>query len=505
MEFRRQVHVRMAQRLRGALFATTALTALALIAAPTTARAQSFQGLGFLPGGTESYAFAVSADGSVVVGQSNATNSLISDPFLWTQRGGMVDLGVLPGAGSLQRGGAFAVSADGSVVVGQSNSNSVPSGEAFRWTQRGGMIGLGTLGGTPNGGTSSTSNGVSTDGSVVVGQSTYSTPFAFEAFSWTQASGMIGLGFLPGGAQSSANAVSADGSTVVGFSEATGFTGGEAFRWTQSGGMVGLGFLPGGTQGFPPGGIFSRANAVSADGSVVVGRSTAPNIALGEAFRWTQSGGMVALGVLAVTTPGNLPGNTFSTANAVSADGSIVVGSSSSLSQPTGEAFRWSTTTGMQAIQGLLVASGVNMTGWTLASASGVSADGSVIVGNGQISSSQSEAWLARFSSEFGNGIITPGVAAQSFAGQAAVAQTGNAVIGGSLATMSEYATQAHNTQGTRTTPYSVFAYANYDSDPSASGTFGMTVNLPDAMVAGAAASANYINTNMVYDGSAKM
>ena len=176
-----------------------------------------------------------------------------------------------------------------------------------------------------------------------------------------------------------------------------------------------------------------------------------------------------------------------------------------SITVSVSEAFRWTQSTGMQSIQSLLVAGGVNMTGWILTNPTGVSADGSVIVGTDLDPSGQQEAWLARFSSQFGNGLITPGVAAQSFAGQAAVAQTGNAVIGGSLATMSEYATQAHTTQGMRTTPYSVFAYANYDSDPSASGTFGMTVDLPDAMVAGATVSANYINTDMVYDGSAKM
>ncbi len=45
--------------------------------------------------------------------------------------------------------------------------------------------------------------------------------------------------------------------------------GSEAFHWTQAGGMVGLGDLPGGTFG-------SRAFFVSADGSVVwpMGRAT---------------------------------------------------------------------------------------------------------------------------------------------------------------------------------------------------------------------------------------
>jgi hypothetical protein len=47
------------------------------------------------------------------------------------------------------------------------------------------------------------------------------------------------------------------------------------------------------------------------------------------------------------------------------------------------EAFRWKQSTGMQSIKGLLAASDVNTTGWSLTEATGVSAGGSVIVGSG--------------------------------------------------------------------------------------------------------------------------
>jgi probable HAF family extracellular repeat protein len=490
VEFRRQVHVRVVQRLRAALFATAALLALAVAAAPTSALADDIQGLGLLPVAPISTATGVSADGSVVVGYSGYYgingNTGVIEAFRWTQSSGMVGLGFLPGGGfSIANG----VNGDGSVVVGQSTVVGQKTMEAFRWTQSAGMVGLGIL---PGGAAESYAYAVNADGSVVVG--TASSGNGGEAFRWTQSTGMVSIHMQPTfllgfSTNDVAMGVSADGSVVVGKAQNIDVRG--AFRWTQSTGMVGLGFFPGGNE--------SQANAVSADGSVVVGYSNSTSHPSGEAFRWTQSGGMVGLGFL----PGG--GVTESYAYAVNADGSVVVGFSSSSTGVFGEAFRWTTTTGMQSIRALLIASGVNMTGWTLATATGVSADGTVIVGSGTSPSSQNEAWLARFSSEFGNGIITPGVAAQSFAGQAAVAQTGNAVIGGSLATMSEYATQAHTTQGVRTTPYSVFAYANYDSDPSASGTFGMTVDLPDAMVAGAAVSANYTNTDMVYDGSAKM
>ena len=57
-----------------------------------------------------------------------------------------------------------------------------------------------------------------------------------------------GLGDLSGGDfESSADAVSADGSVVVGYgTRGTSASSREAFRWTSDGGMVGLGYLPGG-------------------------------------------------------------------------------------------------------------------------------------------------------------------------------------------------------------------------------------------------------------------
>ena len=100
---------------------------------------------------------------------------------------------------------------------------------------------------------------------------------------------LTALGDLPGGAFSSvASAVSGDGTVVIGGSSSAGI--GEAFRWTQSGGMVGLGDLPGGS-------FFSTAVDTNSDGSVVVGYSTSGSGR--EAFRWTQGTGLVNIGDLA--------------------------------------------------------------------------------------------------------------------------------------------------------------------------------------------------------------
>src|SRR5579872_28216 len=460
---------------------TLILSAVPVVTATSLARADG-PGIGILPGGTFSQAFGISADGLVVVGESSAASAPFVQAFRWTRSGGLVGLGTLSGGTSSFANG---VNADGSVIVGLSTSTAFPGfGEAFRWTQSGGIVGLGVL----PGGSNSQAGGVNSDGSVVVGSSS-AAGTTEEAFRWTQAGGMVGLGFLPGGSLSIANAVSADGTLVVGSNSVSGFgSDSQAFRWTQSGGMVGLGFLPGDS--------YSSANAVSADGTVIVGGSRVNSFPdNGQGFRWTQSGGMVGLGIL--------PGGTFSEANAVDANGTVIVGRSNSTNAPNGEAFRWTTNAGIQSIQNLLTASGVSLTGWALQNATGVSANGAVIVGYGTDPAGLTEAWIARFTN--GGAFITPTIVTQSFSGQSAIGQTSNAAIGGTLGTMNEYATQARQGQGSRNTPFQVFGYGANDSDPFLSGMLGMTVDLPRDIFIGTTVGANFLKTDMVFSGSANL
>jgi len=253
-------------------------------------------------------------------------------------------------------------------VVGEAGPWSVGP---FRWTQAGGVQLLGSLSSSSSFGVA---NGVSADGSVVVGESYNGTNY--EAFRWTQAGGMQGLGVIPGDFESRAYGVSADGSVVVGQSDSS-----EAFRWTQAGGMQGLGDLAGG-------GFYSYANGVSADGSVIVGWGSVVNG--DEAFRWTSTGGMQGLGFL----PG--AGDLWSLAYGVSADGSVVVGNSGSYPGYVGEAFRWTQAGGMQSVADWLASAGVSVpSGWSSLNAYGVSADGSVVVGVGD-SPAGTQAWIAQ-------------------------------------------------------------------------------------------------------------
>jgi uncharacterized membrane protein len=78
-----------------------ALSTLVILAptAPASATAM-FMGLRDLAGGTfHSQAMGVSGDGSVVVGAGYSAPQVF-EPFRWTEAGGMVGLGGLPGARS---------------------------------------------------------------------------------------------------------------------------------------------------------------------------------------------------------------------------------------------------------------------------------------------------------------------------------------------------------------------------------------------------------------------
>ena len=198
---------------------------------------------------------------------------------------------------------AVAISDDGQTVVGQSSSGNL---EAYRWTRADGMVGLGYLDETHF----SNALGVSADGSVVVGSSS-SSP-GFQAFLWTANSGMVGLGDIPGGFfESGAEACSANGDVIVG-DGANAMSVEVASRWTSGTGMVALESLPDDT--------FSFAKDISADGSIIVGVLDAgPH----HAFRWTDPDGMVELAAL----PG---GTTESRAFGISANALHIVGYSSS-------------------------------------------------------------------------------------------------------------------------------------------------------------------------------
>ncbi len=395
--------------------------------------AGSMEGLGDLDGGYfESYASAISGDGTVVVGSSSGASG--TEAFRWTSAGGMEGLGDLAGGSFYSM--AYAVSNDGSVVVGWSISGSGPA-EAFRWTEAGGMVGLGDLAG---GDFSSTAFDVSSDGSVVVGQSS---------------SGAMG-------------------------------GGNEAFRWTEAGGMVGLGDLPGGNS-------WSFARAVNSDGSVVVGASGS---SLGdEAFRWTASGGMVGLGVLT--------GYDHSWAADVSGDGSVVVGAVQNEDTDALNAFRWTEATGMLSLAEWLARSGHTLTGWSDTQATGVSDDGYIVVGYGDNSDGNTEAFIARG----GDGLIGINSFSQSL--QSAGSAGGDGVIMISTILHGAHghpgANRALGERGFVWVAGDLARDERHDSDDDfAIGELGAGYRFSDALSVSAALGKSWSDSDLLYGGSSE-
>lgn len=199
---------------------------------------------------------------------------------------------------------------------------------------------------------------LSADGRTAVG--TGLTALGSEAAVWTVGAAVASIGEPPGGGHdATAYGVSSNGSTIVGGgrSERSGVSI-EAFRWTAASGLQPLG-------GLTTGWITSVAWAVSADGATVVGESVDGGVSV--PFRWTAATGMQGLGAL----DGPCPGCTGS-ARAVSDDGGTIVGASS------GIAFRWTAAAGIQALPPLASDGPAIPAAW----ASGVSADGRIVVGS---------------------------------------------------------------------------------------------------------------------------
>ena len=270
----------------------------------------------------------------------------------------------------------------GDSLVENPNNPSLDLTEAFIW-EAGVMTGLGFLE-VSSGNDQSVATAISADGAVVAGRSHVSNPNGpgkvNEAFIW-EAGVMTGLGFLADDGndyESEGLAMSGDGFVVVGRAKNTDPNNltksvDEAFRW-EAGVMTGLGFLQDDT--FK---VRSEATGVSYDGSTVVGTSNVdhpdtPSSSVEQAFIWVD-GVMTGLGFLSGS-----PGPYQSIATGVSADGSVVVGESKvdGILQP----FIWTAESNeMRSLLEVLEEDlGADLTGWTLDNPPVVSEDGNTIV-----------------------------------------------------------------------------------------------------------------------------
>lgn len=323
--------------------------------------------LGTLDGGDFSDALAVSSDGSIIVGSSNALgddefavrfSNLITNP-----QGNPVILTAFAGVGNQHS--AHDVSDSGIIVGGAPDQDG--NSKAFKF-ENNVMTNLGTLGGG-----SSRAFGVadSNNGGIVVGFAE-NADNDFRAFKHENGV-MTDLGTL-GGLFSGARAISENGQVIVGFSEANDGLD-YAFKY-ENGVMTNLGVL--GT------GQFSLAYGVSSDGSVVVGTSQIGNLNNNfRAFKHDAINGMVDLGTL---------GGFNSVAHGVSGDGSIVVGRSHN-EDDEDRAFKHEN--GVMTNLGTL--------GGNRSEAFAISSDGTVIVGSSRNADGDNHAFMLL--NEVGGGV----------------------------------------------------------------------------------------------------
>jgi probable HAF family extracellular repeat protein len=299
--------------------------------------------------------------------------------------------------GQTTRPDAVAASSDGLVVVGFFYPVAGKPPHAFRWVAGDTKFtDLGTLNGAPD----SAATAVSADGSVVVGYS------GTRAFRWAanDPKGITDLNTIPNGNYAYASAVSADGSVVVGWGDAGSPGVMHAFRW-----RVGDSYLED-LQG--PDLSSSQATSVSSDGQTIVG------------FGTTLTGhneGLVWPGGASIPTALQpVPGETDSTAGAVAASGSAVLG----VSLQTADLILWPIASG--GIPGVpqdlqMPALGTNPIPYV------ISADGTVVVDTAVDSAGFLEAtrWTAG-SIEFLGTRANPGGGSYS----TAVSADGSVVVG---------------------------------------------------------------------------
>ena len=333
----------------------------------------SFQGLGNMGRTDMDFRIrGISDDGSIIVGNAVPDWRTYENvrPFMWTRETGLTFLPHAPGAMTLANG----VSGNGSVVVGADNLN---LSQSARWLAGGPIEVLGSV--TPE---HSGLLGACADGSVMLGYSQDALGSSRTFVTAGAVATYVSLSGAPPGPKRYSiygTDISDDGRSVVGYwryedpeTYPPVIYNQNAFLWTAEGGMEQIGH---------PTGLYSTfANGISGDGKVIVG--SAHFVDETQAFRWSREEGRVTLS-----------GASYSRATSTNHDGSLIVGTAT-LGLGV---FVWDKTHGIRSLSDLLIDAGIDLSAWSNLTFEDIriSADGNTIAGNGwNRSTGMSEAWI---------------------------------------------------------------------------------------------------------------
>ena len=191
------------------------------------------------------------------------------------------------------------------------------------------------------------------------------------AYRWSSANGYEAIGSLGVRYDMVVSGIDGSGNAIVGTASDPGSTGADyvAFVWRSGGGLTSLQNLSNSPNGRTTGA--STAAAISRNGSTIVGDSFDSN-GLSQAVFW-RGGAITGLGFI----PGSIPASAETSALATNTDGSVIVGTTTSE-----RAWRWTATSGIQDLNLIASNAGINLNGYILNNAVGVSDNGQYIAGN---------------------------------------------------------------------------------------------------------------------------
>lgn len=395
------------QNLFLSLLAGLAAASAALSISPAQAADVTFYRIGFLPGDTYSRVNAVTDDITLAACRSyHYEGSTRVDSFAarWTPSGGLEALPRLPNTPNADTGyyyteGARDVTADGSrvaFIAPTLDQTGVASGIAD--ADGGNLIALTSL---PNGELMSAVTQLSDDGQTAFGYRRVN--FFQEGAFWTSSGGIEALD-IPAGYTNVApypRAISADGKASAGSllkidQQNLVVINQQAYRWTSAAGIIGLGYLPGEEE--------SYVVAMSPSGSLVFGASgesfflwqegkgmseVAPPLPPTAAHYFDGYGGMSADGTVAVVTFTTFPGISYVP------DLSYILQTGSNSYIDLEDAFA-------QA------GAGPAIEGWKEFRGMGISDDGNTVYGEAVNPENQLEGFIARFSPDFLRNLEVP-------------------------------------------------------------------------------------------------